>query len=162
MNRYTAGSSTAVAPRTVGALLVIACGALAAWWGIQLGAPRPVIAPAVQPTIAQPDPAAAAALFGTVGQGQRGTPDARLSSVRVVGVIAHQSQGTALLSVDGAAPRAFAVGDTVGTGLRLIAVTADGAVFDRFGERIEVAAPARGTANVLTRGAAAAQAPAGR
>ena len=162
MNRFTIGYSPALAPRLVGALLVIACGALAAWWGIQLGAPRPAIAPAVQPTLAQPDPGAAATLFGTVGQGLRGAPDARLSAVRVVGVIAHQSEGAALLSVDGAAPRAFAVGDTVGTGLRLIGVTADAAVFDRFGERIEVAAPVRGATNVLTRGSAAAPPSAGR
>lgn len=162
MNRFTISSSSTIAPRLIGAMLVIACGALAAWWGIQLGAPRPVIAPAVQTTLAQPDPGAAAALFGTVGQGLRGTPDTRLSSVRVVGVVAHQSQGAALLSVGGAAPRAFAVGDTVGGGLRLIGVTADSAVFERFGERIEVAAPARGTANVLTRGTAAAQPAAAR
>ena len=135
----------------VTALAVVAGGATAAWWAVRVAAPRQAIAPAVEPTLTQPDASAAFALFGSAGQAASGPPEQRLSSVRVMGVIVHPNRGSALIAVNGAAARAFAVGDTVSPGLTLREVNADGAVFERFGERIEVPAPRRGSADTLNR-----------
>lgn len=153
MSRFRYGPSRISSASLVGALTIVACAGTASWWGVLLSAPRPAIAPAVEPTLTQPDPAAASALFGTAGRVAAGTPDARLGSIRVVGVVVHPRLGAALLSVNGAPPKAYTVGESVSPGLNLREVNADGAVFDRFGERIEVAAPRRTSVDLLNRNA---------
>ena len=154
MSRFRSGPPRVSAANLVGALTVIACAGIAMVWAVQLSAPTPAIAPAVEPALTQPDPSAASALFGTVGRVTAGAPDARLSAIRVIGVIVHPSKGAALISINGGSPRAYAVGETVSSGLSLREVNADGAVFDRFGERIEVAAPRRSGVDLLNRSAA--------
>lgn len=155
MSRFRISANRPSAAGLVTALVVIACGTTAAWWAVRIAAPRQAIAPAVEPTLIQPDTASAIALFGTAGRSAPGAPpEQRLGSVRVAGVIVHPQRGSALISVNGGAPRAFAVGDTVSSGLILREVKPDGAVFERFGERIEVAAPRRGSAELLNRNAA--------
>ncbi len=151
MSRFRLSAPRTSAPGLIGAIAVIACGATAAWWAVQIAAPRQAIAPAVEATLIQPDASAATALFGTAGRPQNGMPDSRLGSVRVVGVVVHTNRGSALIAIDGGPVRAFAVGDTVTAGLTLRQVNADGAVFERFGERIEVAAPRRTAVEVLNR-----------
>jgi general secretion pathway protein C len=153
MSRVRYGPSRISSASLVGALTIVACAGTAIWWGVLLSAPKPAIAPAVEPALNQPDPAAALALFGTVGRVNASAPDARLGAIRVVGVIVHPKLGAALLSVNGAPPKAYAVGENVSPGLNLREVNADGAVFDRFGERIEVAAPRRTSVELLNRNA---------
>jgi general secretion pathway protein C len=154
VTRFRISANRPSAAGLAAALMVIACGTTAAWWAVRIAAPRQAIAPAIEPTLIQPDAASALALFGTVGRTASGAAtEQRLGSVRVVGVIVHPQRGSALISVNGGAPRAFAVGDTVSPGLSLREVNPDGAVFERFGERIELAAPRRGSADVLNRGA---------
>lgn len=153
MSRFRYSPSRISSAGLVGALTIVACAGTAIWWGVLLSAPKPAIAPAVEPTLNQPDPAAALALFGTVGRVNAGVPDTRLGAIRVVGVIVHPKLGAALLSVNGAPPKAYAVGENISPGLNLREVNADGAVFDRFGERIEVAAPRRTSVELLNRNA---------
>ncbi len=130
------------------------CAGVVAWWAVQIAAPRPAIAPAVQPSLTLPDPSAAASLFGAAGAGPKAAAEVRLASVKVLGVVVHPQRGAALLGVDGAAPRAYAVGEQVSNGLSLIEVTPDSAIFLRFGERIELAAPRRATPELLQSGPA--------
>ena len=153
MSRFRYGPPRVTSASLVGSLTLVACAGTAIWWGVLLSAPKPAIAPAVEPTLTQPDPAAAFGLFGTVGRVTASAPDSRLGSIRVVGVVVHPKLGAALLSVNGAPPRAYPVGETVSPGLKLREVNADGAVFDRFGERIEVAAPRRTGVDLLNRNA---------
>ncbi len=153
MSRFRYSPSRISSASLVGALTIVACAGTIIWWGVLLSAPKPAIAPAVEPTLTQPDPAAAFALFGSVGRVAAGAPDSRLGAIRVVGVIVHPKLGAALLSVNGAPPKAYAVGENVAPGLSLREVNADGAVFDRFGERIEVAAPRRTSVELLNRDA---------
>lgn len=162
MNAIRTGRSAFRAPWAATVIALTACAATAAWWGVRITAPRPAIAPAVQPTLVLPDPAIATPLFGSTGRASQAANDPRLASVRVVGVIVHPSRGAALLAVDGAAPRAYAIGDTVGSSLRLIGLNADSVVFERFGEQIEVPAPRRGAAELLNRPASANPAPGAR
>lgn len=140
-------------PRVATAGAVFACLVVVAWWGVRVAAPRPSIAPAVQTAAALPDPAMAAMLFGVAGPvAPVARAEQRLAAVKVLGVLVHPQRGGALVSVDGAPVRAFALGETLSPGLKLIEVTADSAVFERFGERIELAAPRRSSAEVLQQG----------
>lgn len=158
MTRLRLSSTRTTAPAFAGVLALSACVATGLWWAGQIAAPRPAIAPAVQPTPTLADPAPAASMFGTPARAGALVSDPRLASVKVVGVIVHPTRGAALLAVDGAPPKAYSAGDTVATGLTLREVTADYAVFDRLGERITLAAPRRGGAE-LTQGATATPTP---
>jgi general secretion pathway protein C len=131
--------------------------AILAWWAVQILAPRPAIAPAARPALTQADPASAAALFGATGSAARMQAPARLASVKVLGVVVHPQRSAALLAVDGAAPRAFTLGDSVSPGLTLVAVTADTAVFERGAERFELPAPRRSSPELLQGGPAPAK-----
>lgn len=139
-------------PHVVTAILLAAAAAIAAWWAVQITSPRPAIAPAVKPSLAQTDPTAASALFGALASGSQTTPQIRLPAVKVLGVVVHPQRGAALIAVDSAPPRAVAVGDQVSPGLILVAVTADTAVFERAGERIELPAPKRASPELLQSG----------
>jgi len=59
------------------------------------------------------------------------TPGALAADLRVVGLFGNK----AVVSVDGAAPRTFRVGERPAEGVRLVAVDGDGAVFEIDGKR---------------------------
>jgi len=136
-----------------------ALGATCAYWALQLLAPPIAIAPtgSLVDTRNVPDLGAAQALFGSA------TGDAVYSApsldLRVLGVAASPSRGSAVLAVGSRAPRAYLVGDEIGTDLRLIEVHSDSAVVERKGSRIELPAPQRPSVALLTSGPKAAGAP---
>lgn len=139
-----------LAPRLASLLLAAGCCAIAAWWTVQVTAPRAVIAPAAQTSAPPPDPAVAAPLFGA---GQVGAPlssPARLTRIQVQGVVVHAQRSVALLVVEDRPVRAYAVGDTVLPGLTLSAVSLDEATFDRGGERFSLRAPRRSGTDLLS------------
>ncbi len=148
-----------LAPRLASLLLAAGCCSIAAWWAVQLSAPRPAIAPAAQASASPPNPAVAAPLFGT---GQAGAPlpsAARMSTIRVQGVVVHAQRSVALLVVEDRPVRAYAVGDTVLPGLTLSAVSLDEATFDRGGERFSLRAPRRSGTDLLSQPRAPAARP---
>lgn len=130
-------------------VMATAAVALLAWWAMQVSAPRPAVAPMPAGVLAQADPTAAASLFGAAGTAPQAALAQRLPAIKVVGVIVHPQRGAALISINAAPPRAFAVGETVSPGVVLLGVSADSAVFERAGERIELAAPRRGSSELL-------------
>lgn len=143
-------------------VLAALAAALLAWWAMLLSAPRPAMAPPASSPLGQADPATAAMLFGAIGGAPRIVAAQRLPAIKVVGVIVHPQRGAALVSIHAAPPRAFAVGETVSPGVTLLAVTADSAVFERAGERIELAAPRRASPELLHGAASAPPAAPGR
>jgi general secretion pathway protein C len=146
----------------VSVLLFAALCAITAVWALQLLAPRAPIAPVGAVAQAQPpvDLAAAGGLFGGAPQPVQAAAAAP-SNVQVAGVVAAGPRSVALLAVDGKPARAFALGETVGDGLRVRSVTADAVELDRGGQPVRLAAPPRASIDVLTRGAQAGPAAAG-
>ncbi|MCO5099669.1 MAG: hypothetical protein M9885_02015 [Burkholderiaceae bacterium] len=136
-----------------------ALGAICAYWALQLLAPPVAIAPtgSLVDTRNVPDLDAAQALFGSAGGAA--VSGAPALDLRVLGVAASPSRGSAVLAVGSRAPRAYLVGDEIGTDLRLVEVRSDGAVVERKGSRIELPAPQRPSVALLTSGPQAAGAP---
>jgi len=135
-------------------------GATCAYWALQLLAPPVTIAPtgSLVDTQSAPDLAAAQSLFGTSASGPVAT-SAVAVDIRVLGVAASPTRGSAVLVVDAGAPRAFLVGDEVGSDLRLVEVRSDAAVLERNGARIELPAPQRPSVALLSSGPAAPGSP---
>jgi len=101
------------AVRGVTFLLWALLAASAAYWGLKLGRPTPVVAAAVTPVPAPVDPAAVARLLGYTPQEAPGAVVAASLASRftLTGVVASRSRGgAALIAVDGRAPRPFRVG----------------------------------------------------
>lgn len=120
-------------------LFALVC-AIAAYWVVKIVTPPPAAAP---PPVAAPapreaDPVLAAKMFGLV----QAAP-AQMSNVQVLGLFAAGKQSSAVLAVDGKAPRVFLIGQQVSPGTRLVAVTRDVAVLENAGARQEARAPAR-------------------
>ncbi|HEY0877616.1 MAG TPA: type II secretion system protein N [Zeimonas sp.] len=140
-----------------------ALGATGAYWALQLFAPPVAIAPAgsLVDTRSAPDLAAAQALFGSSTSDAivAGSPDV---DVRVLGVAASPTRGSAVLVIDSGAAKAYLVGDELGTDLRLVEVRSDAAVLERNGKRIELPAPQRPSVALLSSGQNAANASAGQ
>lgn len=136
-----------------------ALGATCAYWALQLLAPPVAIAPtgSLVDTRNVPDLGAAQALFGSAAGDT--VADASSLDLRVLGVAASAMRGSAVLVVGSGAPKAFLVGDEIGTDLRLIEVRSDSAVIERKGSRIELPAPQRPSVALLSSGPKAAGAP---
>lgn len=128
-----------------------ALGATCAYWALQLLAPPVAIAPAgsLVDTRSAPDLAAAQALFG---RASADTPVAAPGGidVRVLGVAANPTRGSAVLVVGSGTARAYRIGDEIARDLRLVEVRPDAAVLERAGERIELAAPRRPSIALLS------------
>ncbi len=149
----------------VSVLLFAALCAIVAGWALQLLAPRAPIAPAGAVAQAQPptDLSAAGQLLG--GAPRPVDPVAEgPSNIQVAGVLAAGARGVALLAVDGRPAKPFAVGEAVVDGTTVRSVTGDAVELERGGRPMRLAAPARGSIDVLTsgpqRGAGGAPAPA--
>lgn len=141
-------------PAWLGTLAAVAalC-AIAAWWMLQLLAPAAPIAPAASAggTQALPELRLAAHLFGTAA-GPQGAVAAAPSNISVLGVVSAESRGSAILSVDGQPPKAFAVGEAVTPSQTLLSVNGDTVLIGENGRQVELAAPQRPSLSLLSNG----------
>ena len=115
--------------------------AMAAYWGIRIFTPAPIAAPPPlpPPPLRDPDPMAAARMFGKVDVVQ-----SVASNVQALGVFAAGKDSSAVLVVDGKPARVFLVGQEVAPGMKLVSVTSEIAVLESSGGgRQEVRLPAR-------------------
>lgn len=138
-------------------LFAVLCGA-ATYWGLQLLAPRAAIAPAGSLVDWQkaPDLAAASRLFGmppSAVQAQRAAVVA--SNIKVIGVAASPTRGSAVLAIDGKPPKAFLVGEKIDDRSTLFEVRADAVVIEQPSGRVELLAPERPDPALLSAGPAA-------
>lgn len=113
---------------------------IAAYWSIRIFTPAPTAAPPPlpPPPLRDPDPIAAARMFGKVDVVQ-----AVASNVQALGVFAAGKDSSAVLVVDGKPPRVFLIGQEVAPGMKLVSVTSEIAVLETSGGRQEVRLPAR-------------------
>ncbi|CAM3359240.1 General secretion pathway protein GspC [Bordetella sputigena] len=111
------------------AILALAAGV--GTWGAILLAPRaPSLPPLLVPQArAAGDTTALARWFGT---------SAAPVKVTVLGLIAAGDRGAAILAIDGAAPRAYRVGQVIADGVTLAKVESAGVVLDQSGTAIRV------------------------
>jgi general secretion pathway protein C len=114
--------------------------AIAGYWGVRIFTPAPTAAPPPlpPPPLRDPDPVAAARMFGKVEMVQ-----AVASNVQALGVFAAGKYSSAVLVVDGRPARAFLIGQEVMPGMRLVEVTREVAVLESAGGRQEVRMPTR-------------------
>jgi hypothetical protein len=115
--------------------------AIAAYWGIRIFTPAPIAAPPPlpPPPLRDPDPMAAARMFGKVDVVQ-----SVATNVQALGVFAAGKDSSAVLVVDGKPARVFLVGQEVVPGMKLVSVTSEIAVLESSGGgRQEVRMPAR-------------------
>jgi general secretion pathway protein C len=139
--------------RLVSVLLFAALCAIVAGWALQLLAPRTPIAPGGAVAQAQPatDLSAAGQLFGGAPR-QIDRVAEGPTNIQVAGVLAAGSRGVALLAVDGRPAKPFAVGEAVTDGTTVRSVSGDAVELERGGRPMRLAAPARGSLDVLTSG----------
>ena len=114
--------------------------AMAGYWGIRIFTPSPLAAPPPlpPPPLRDPDPVAAARMFGKVDVVQ-----SVASNVQAVGVFAAGKDSSAVLIVDGKPARAFVIGQEVAPGMKLVSVTPELAILETTGGRQEVRMPAQ-------------------
>jgi len=119
--------------------------AIAAYWSIRVFTPAPTSAPPPlpPPPMRDPDPVAAARMFGKVDVVQ-----AVATNIQALGVFAAGKDSSAVLVVDGKPARVFLVGQEVVPGMKLVSVTSDLAVLESNGARQEVRLPARPVAQL--------------
>lgn len=115
-------------------LAMLALAAALGVWGAILLAPQPsALPPALTPSLApQPDTSAIAGWFGGGNSRVR---------VALVGLIASDEHGAALLAVDGGTPQAFRAGQTIAPGVTLARVTRDHVEIDQEGATESLRAP---------------------
>lgn len=125
-------------PFIVQSLAVLALAAGMGVWSAVLFAPRPQVAP---PLLASgPAPGQnIAPLVQWFGGGS-----ARLR-VAVVGLLSSGQQGTALLSINGGAPKAYSVGHALAQGVTLVAVSSQGVSIDQDGVVQDITMPGHTT-----------------
>jgi general secretion pathway protein C len=142
-------------------LFALLC-AIVAYWTMQMLAPRAPIAPAVSAVEqrALPELQLASQLFGVTQSA--GPVVAPPSNIQVLGVVAAGPKGSAILTVDGGAPKAVAVGERVTPTQVVQAVRSDAVVIDAGGQRSELPAPARPSTDLLTSGVGRARSTTGR
>ena len=123
----------------------VAVMAIAGYWGIRIITPSPVAAPPPlpPPPLRDPDPMAAARMFGKVDVVQ-----SVASNIQALGVFAAGKDSSAVLVVDGKPARAFVVGQEVAPGMKLVSVTSEIAVLETSGGRQEVRMPAQPVAQL--------------
>ena len=90
--------------------------AIAGYWGIRIFTPSPIAAPPPlpPPPLRDPDPMAAARMFGKVDVVQ-----SVASNVQALGIFAAGKDSSAVLVVDGKPARVFLVGQEVAPGMKL-------------------------------------------
>lgn len=140
-------------PGLVSLLLFAGLCAIAAFWALQLLAPRAAVAPTdtASDQRGAGDSRALLELFGQpVAAG--GIPAAVVSNIQVVGITAGDSKGSAILAVDGAPGRFYAIGSTISDGVKLVAVKNASVIIERGGARSELPAPAVANLSVLSSG----------
>lgn len=117
--------------------------AIAAYWGVRIFTPAPTAAPPPlpPPPVRDPDPVAAARMFGKVERIQAVT-----SNVQAIGAFSAGKDSSAVLSVDGRPARVFLLGQEVTPGMKLVGVTPEAVVLESGGARQEVRLPARAVA----------------
>jgi general secretion pathway protein C len=118
----------------------VALMAIVGYWGIRIFTPSPLAAPPPlpPPPLRDPDPVAAARMFGKVDVVQ-----SVASNVQAVGVFAAGKDSSAVLIVDGKPARAFVIGQEVAPGMKLVSVTPELAILETTGGRQEVRMPAQ-------------------
>ncbi len=123
----------------------VAVMAIAGYWGIRIFTPSPLAAPPPlpPPPLRDPDPMAAARMFGKVDVVQ-----SVASNIQAVGVFAAGKDSSAVLVVDGKPARVFVVGQEVAPGMKLVSVTSEIAVLETAGGRQEVRMPAQPVAQL--------------
>lgn len=117
--------------------------AIAAYWGVRIFTPAPTAAPppVAPPPMRDPDPVAAARMFGKVERIQAAT-----TNIQAIGAYSAGKDSSAVLSVDGRPARVFLLGQEVAPGLRLAAVGAEVVVLESGGARQELRLPPRAVA----------------
>ncbi len=133
------------------ALFALLC-AILAYWSMILLAPRSPIAPAsaLAGRDALPELQLASQLFGTT---QGAAAAAAASNIQVLGIVAAGRRGSAILAIDGKAPRPFAVGEALSPTQRLAEVRSNAVIVAGAGEPLELPAPESPSIAVLTSGA---------
>lgn len=128
--------------------------AIVAYWGLQLTAPAPAVAPADLRSEVRPagDSRSLGGLFGTPNQASALPMSAAPGNIQVVGITAGDPRASAILSVDGAPGRFFALGATVTDGVRLLEIRPGSVIIERGGARSELPAPLKADLSVLTSG----------
>jgi len=117
--------------------------AIAAYWGVRIFTPAPTAAPPpiAPPPLRDPDPVAAARMFGTVERVQAAT-----SNIQAIGAFSAGKDSSAVLSVDGRPARVFLLGQEVAPGLTLAEVGPETVVLESGGVRQELRLPLRAMA----------------
>jgi general secretion pathway protein C len=117
--------------------------AIAAYWGVRIFTPAPTAAPPpiAPPPLRDPDPVAAARMFGKVERVQAAT-----SNIQAIGAYSAGKGSSAVLSVDGRPARVFLLGQEVAPGLKLAEVTPETVVLESGGARQELRLPPRAMA----------------
>ncbi|MFT3803055.1 MAG: type II secretion system protein N [Burkholderiaceae bacterium] len=133
----------------VSVLAVLAVCAIVVHWTTVLLAPASPIAPVevVADPRANADVRGAASLFGIGGAPSATGPT--VTDIQVIGLAASRTRAAAILALDGKAPRAYAEGDTLSRGVRLVKVSEDEVVIERGGARQRLDVPARPSLSVL-------------
>lgn len=124
--------------RTLTAALWCAVAASAVYWAMQwFTVPRADPPPSAPQIISNPRAAAATPLRVWFGGA-----DAKMPTVRITGLIAAAPQrSTAILSIAGASPKAFHIGQEIAPGVTLVAVSANGVQLRQVdGSSLDVAA----------------------
>ena len=119
--------------------------AIAGFWGIRIFTPSPIAAPPPlpPPPLRDPDPMAAARMFGKVDVVQ-----SVATNVQALGVFAAGKDSSAVLVVDGKPARVFLIGQEVAPGMKLVSVTSEIAILESSGGRQEVRLPAQPIAHL--------------
>ncbi len=139
MNKYT----TALLHLVLFALIA----AIGAYWAVRIMTPQPIAAPPplAAPPPREPDPVAAARMFGLIQM-----VAAAISNIQVAGLFAAGKDSSAILSVDGKPPRAYVLGQEISAGTVLLEVRPDGVTLERSGARQELRAPSRAASMPLS------------
>jgi hypothetical protein len=130
-----------LAAAAVHLLFFAAVVAIAAFWAVKIFTPAPTAAPPPlpPPPLRDPDPTAAARMFGKVEAAQVQVA----ANIQAVGAFSAGEQSSAVLVVDGKPARVYLIGQEVVPGTKLAAIEPDVVVLDASGARQEVRLPPR-------------------
>jgi hypothetical protein len=129
-----------LAAATIHLLFFAGVVAIGAYWSVRIFTPAPTTAPPPlpPPPLRDPDPASAARMFGKVAVAQV----AVATNIQALGAFAAGDDSSAVLTVDGKAPRVFLIGQEVSPGLRLASISNEVVVLEGpSGGRQEVRLP---------------------
>ncbi len=95
--------------------------AIGAYWSVRIFTPAPTTAPPPlqPPPLRDPDPTAAARMFGKVAMAQAVVA----TNIQALGAFAAGEDSSAVLAVDGKPPRVYLVGQEIVPGTRLASIT---------------------------------------